>query len=236
MNHRLHFLLPALLLACCLALLGPARAVAQSAPGQQLVVLELFTSQGCASCPPADKLMREWVAKPAVLALSLHVDYWDYLGWRDTLGKRYHSDRQQAYARKIGTRQVYTPQMVVNGQYVAVGSNREAVQDAIQAARRDQYLPLTTEYDAAGQPVRLLLPGLASWQGEAVARLCLYDRRREVAVERGENQGKQMTYLNVERSWVELARWQGQPMSLEIGAQLKDIDWQERGAVLLLRA
>ena len=94
-------------------------------------LLELFTSQGCSSCPPADKLLGEFAKDPSLIALSLPIDIWDYLGWKDTLSLPGHTARQRAYAEIRGDRQVYTPQLVVNGSMHVVGSDRAAVEHAI---------------------------------------------------------------------------------------------------------
>src|SRR6202451_2480555 len=99
-------------------------------------LLELFTSQGCSSCPAADKLLSEFATDPSVVALSLPIDIWDYLGWKDTLAHPAHSARQRAYARIRGDRQVYTPQMVVNGSVHVLGSDRTAIERMI--AQTDQ--------------------------------------------------------------------------------------------------
>src|SRR3954471_5891413 len=105
-------------------------------------VIELFTSQGCSSCPPADKLMAEYAHDPSVIALSLAVDYWDYLGWKDTLALTGHSNRQRAYAKARGDRQVYTPQVVIDGAVHALGSDKPAIERAIRQTR-EQSSPLT---------------------------------------------------------------------------------------------
>ncbi|HYP10564.1 MAG TPA: DUF1223 domain-containing protein, partial [Xanthobacteraceae bacterium] len=105
--------------------------VAAAQAGETRAVLELFTSQGCSSCPPADRLVGQFANDPSVVALSVPIDYWDYLGWRDTLANPAHSARQRAYARARGDGQVYTPQIVVNGSADALGSDQGAIERAI---------------------------------------------------------------------------------------------------------
>ncbi|WP_430395863.1 DUF1223 domain-containing protein [Ferrovibrio sp.] len=200
------------------------------------VVIEMFTSQGCASCPPADLMMQDWANDRQVIALSLHVDYWDYLGWRDTFAKRGHTDRQQAYAKYSGSRQVYTPQAVVNGQYIAVGSNREAVEAAVRSAMKDRQLALKAERDADGKPLRLAIPGRKEWEGEATIWLCLFDKRHDVTVQRGENSGKSLSYVNVARAWIDLGRWTGEAATLDLTPKLVSYDWDNRGAVVMVQA
>ena len=109
-----------LVASCALAVAGEPRAL-----------IELFTSQGCSSCPPADKLLGELAADPSLVVVSLPIDYWVYLGWKDTLASPGHAARQRAYARMRGDREVYTPQIVVNGTTHVVGSDRSAVEHAI---------------------------------------------------------------------------------------------------------
>ena len=109
--------------ACC-----PRRA----ARAEPRAVIELFTSQGCSSCPPADKLAGELAQDPSLLVMSLPVDYWDYLGWKDTLANPGHTKRQRAYSKTRGDREVYTPQVVVNGMAHVLGSDRSAIENAIK--------------------------------------------------------------------------------------------------------
>ncbi|WP_341705733.1 DUF1223 domain-containing protein [Ferrovibrio sp.] len=218
------------MLAAGLALLlagGPARAQ------QQMVILELFTSQGCNSCPPADAMMADWEKLPGVLPLSLHVDYWDYLGWRDTFGKKGHSSRQQGYAQSMGSRQVYTPQAVIDGQFQAVGSNRAAVLQAVKDAEREKRVVLQAKPGKTGWQIGV--PAVAGWQGEAKLLLCLYDREHQVPIARGENAGRTMTYLNVARSWNDFGRWKGQAETYAL-PDLGDIDWSRQGAVVMLQS
>jgi len=134
MNYR-HIAMSALF---CMASLTPASA------GGPRAVIELFTSQGCSSCPPADKLLGELARDPSLITLSLAVDYWDYLGWKDTLALRGHSNRERAYADARGDRDVFTPQVVVNGLVDVLGSDRAAIDDAI-AARSPSWSAVSTE-------------------------------------------------------------------------------------------
>src|SRR5271169_3687855 len=112
-------------------------AILQAQAGQRPVVVELFTSEGCSSCPPADALLAELANRPDVLALSFHVDYWDRLGWKDPFSSPEATARQEDYARLLGINSVYTPQIVVDGRLETVGSDRSAVERALDAARHD---------------------------------------------------------------------------------------------------
>lgn len=218
-------------LATALSIATRMPAMAQTA--KPIMVLELFTSQGCNSCPPADALMAEWIKQPDVLPLSLHVDYWDYLGWKDTFGKKGHSKRQHEYAQSMGKRQIYTPQAVIDGQFQAVGSDQNAVAQAISKARKAQRVTLQAEYSKGAWQIRA--PSIADWQGEAKILLCRYDRKQEVTIERGENTGRTITYLNVARAWNTFGEWKGQAASYRL-PDLGEIDWNKEGVVVMLQS
>src|SRR6266508_3656100 len=108
-----------------------------SARAEPRAVIELFTSQGCSSCPPADRLVGELARDPSIVAMSLPVDYWDYLGWKDTLANPRHTARQRGYARVRGDREVYTPQVVVNGAFHVIGSDKAAIEHVIAKSRQN---------------------------------------------------------------------------------------------------
>src|SRR5438309_7939527 len=125
-----------------------ALAVAPVQAGERPIVVELFTSEGCSSCPPADALLAELAKRPDVLALSFHVDYWDRLGWKDPFSSRAATDRQNRYAKLLKLATVYTPQIVVDGRWEAVGSDRADVERALDRARRDRpEVPVTLTLD-----------------------------------------------------------------------------------------
>jgi hypothetical protein len=175
-------------------------------------VIELFTSQGCSSCPPADKVLGELARDPSVIALSLPIDYWDYLGWKDTLADSRFTARQRAYSRARGDREVYTPQAVVNGSVHVIGSDREAIEGAIEE---------TSQGGAAmSVPVRLSIEGQELTVSVAAARDHAPRRHGEVwvssisrvvpiSVARGENGGHELTYYNVVRNLVKVGDWNG---------------------------
>ena len=113
--------------------------LSSAALAEPRAVIELFTSQGCSSCPPADKLAGELAQDPSLLVMSLPIDYWDYLGWKDTLASPGHTNRQRAYSKARGDREVYTPQVVVNGMAHVLGSDRSAIDSA--RSRRPESTP-----------------------------------------------------------------------------------------------
>jgi hypothetical protein len=191
-------------------LLFASYGVAAAAPR---ALLELFTSQGCSSCPPADKLLGELAAEPSIVALSLPIDMWDYLGWKDTLALPGHSLRQRAYARQRGDRQVYTPQMVVNGTTHAVGSDRAAIERAIAETDRDSEImavPVLLSAAGGGLTVRLKAePAPQAEPTDAEVWLCPLVSAIAVAIGRGENSGRTVTYHNVVRAWRKLGEYSG---------------------------
>jgi hypothetical protein len=206
----------------CLAVL-----MNQAAGAEPRAVVELFTSQGCSSCPPADKLIAEYARDPSVIALSLAVDYWDYLGWKDTLALSGHSNRQRAYAKARGDRQVYTPQAVIDGAVHALGSDKSAIERAIGQVRdqqvRDQQVPLTLPVTIvrAGDAVTVTVPSSKDGKGQAEVWLCPVTSSVPVSIARGENGGHTFTYTNVVRRWIKLGDWTGKAETYNV--PLKDI-------------
>jgi len=193
----------------CYALIADGAAADGPAP----VVVELFTSQGCSSCPPADRLLGELARRPDVLALSFAVDYWDYIGWKDPFASPAHTERQRAYGRTLGRRVVYTPQMVVDGADEAVGSARANVEARIAAAAaRGGKLILRFAQDESGRN-RILIPArtphIPSAAIPATVWLVLYDREHVTAVKRGENAGATLVNHNVVRELRRLGQWTG---------------------------
>jgi hypothetical protein len=174
-------------------------------------IIELFTSQGCSSCPPADKLLAELRNDSSLLTLSLPVDYWDYLGWKDTLAVPGHTARQKAYSQVRGDREVYTPQVVVNGVAQALGSDRGEIEKAVaQSHQNVSTLSVPLHVTIANERVTVTVP---NGSGDAAAGdvwLCPLSRSITVGIGRGENRGRTITYTNVVRRWVRLGTWTGQ--------------------------
>jgi hypothetical protein len=189
-------------------------ALAQSQP---IAVLELFTSQGCGSCPAADSLLARYIESGEVVALSFSVDYWDYLGWQDTLARHENTVRQKAYADGRGDMQLYTPQMVVNGELAVVGSDKQAVDTAILATSGLFGLPVTVNMTLTADALRVAIGGSPSDDiRTASVWLAGYDRNESVPVGYGENRGRTLSYHNVVRTMHRVAMWRGQAMSLDI--------------------
>lgn len=204
-----------------LALTAPA-AMAQQAGSQadRPVVVELFTSQGCSSCPPADRVVENLAGRDDVIALSFNVDYWDYIGWKDTLASPEYTRRQYAYASAMDERRVYTPQIVIDGAMHVVGSDRYAVADGIEQQRKvHPSLPVTLE--RAGDKVTVRV-GEGAVSGPATIWLVQYDNRHEVEIGRGENAGRTITYANVARTLTKLGEWKGKAMQLDLDSPTHD--------------
>lgn len=195
-----------LLVGVTFALAGAAKAA------DRPVVVELFTSQGCSSCPPAEAFLVDLVSQRRdVLALAFHVDYWDRLGWKDSFSSAAATQRQQLYSRLLGTNQVYTPQIVVDGRSEAIGSDRAAVLRAVNAAaaRTMPTIPMRLVRDGNAVTVTI---GAGAGKGRAL--LVGFDPRQETAVRRGENAGRTILQANVVRSVQPVADWQGREITL----------------------
>ncbi|MDD9908364.1 MAG: DUF1223 domain-containing protein [Ahrensia sp.] len=172
---------------------------AHAADKNPSAVIELFTSQGCSSCPPADKILSDYAKQDDVLALSWHVDYWNYLGWRDTFSDERFTDRQRRYAVSFARRGVYTPQAVVNGRNHVVGSRLadiEALRTAYQSSGKGLTVPLETQ--RIGKAVHISAKADA---GDATLWIVYFDRQKQVQIERGENRGRTISYHNVVRDF-----------------------------------
>ena len=195
---------PFWLLATLFVALMPVAGRAQTAP----VVVELFTSQGCSSCPPADALLTQLAAQPGVIALALHVDYWDYLGWQDSFASPAFSARQKAYAKARGSRSIFTPQMMVQGFDSMVGHDEMRIRDRIAA---HQAIPpaarLDLRRDGAALVIRIT-PGTTPVE-PAEVHVVRFTPSHDVAIEGGENAGQIITYSNIVESWETVAIWDG---------------------------
>jgi len=194
-----------------------------AARAEPQAVIELFTSQGCASCPAADKLAGELADDPSMIVLTLPVPYWDYLGWKDTLALKSHTRRQRAYAAARGDRQVYTPQVVVNGLTHVLGSDRAAIKRAIGATRKqDRPLTLPIKIQATPDTVTIELPAAEGPARPSHVWLCPMVRAVTVKIDRGENRGRAVTYTNVVRDWIRVGTWDGKAATFKVQRS----DWE----------
>ncbi len=206
--------------AAALALAASPIAGAAAQAGERLDVVELFTSQGCSSCPPADAMLGEMARRGDVLALSFNVDYWDYLGWKDTLASPSFTARQKAYAHARGDRAVYTPQAVVNGMMHAVGSDRISLRNALQSTgdRLDRKaIDLDLRRDGNSLVIQTgKAKGVLSKPKPATLWIIVFEPAKTVTIERGENRGKTITYNNVVRKIEPIGTWKGDAMTLTV--------------------
>ena len=186
------------------------------------LLVELFTSQGCSSCPPADAALGELARRPDVLALAYHVDYWDGLGWKDAYSSPQATRRQHDYARASGF-QVYTPQLVVDGQRAVVGSNRDATALALQAAR-GAATSVSAALHRAGDQLTIQLGATKDPQGRGNVYLLSYQPSGTTDIERGENAGRRITYTNLVRSIRHVGDWRGEALTI---AELLHADEQQ---------
>ncbi|KPP87197.1 MAG: putative secreted protein [Rhodobacteraceae bacterium HLUCCA08] len=228
---------PTSLLATCLIALGiGGAAIAEDGP----VILELYTSQGCASCPPADAMLRDLAGREDVIALALHVDYWDYIGWADSFADPAFSNRQKSYAAVAGERTVYTPQIVIGGRDHVVGARPGEVSALLAAhATVDSGVDLELERDGANH-VRLSARTRAAFDRPVVVQLVRYDPYEDVAIRRGENAGHTFRYMNIVTDWQRVGEWDGRA-SLELrlrapGPQPVVVILQEQGPGVVLAA
>ena len=196
------------------ALLLGATAWAGDARGP--VVVELFTSQGCSSCVPADRLLGELAALDDIVALSFHVDYWDYIGWTDPFASAETTARQHAYARALGQRNVYTPEIVIGGVTHRVGSDTDAVRAAIREVRETAGAGAKVTIEMNGPDVLRVTVGASHYSGAADVLLVRYDARHETPVSRGENAGRTVINHNVVREFRKIGSWSGQETSFDI--------------------
>jgi hypothetical protein len=222
------FLGPACSFALVFALAAPA--AAETLRAHPKAVVELFTSQGCASCPPADALLTNLAEDDDVIALAYHVDYWDYVGWPDTFGSADNSNLQRSYAKGWNSSRIYTPQMVINGTKDVVGSRRAEVQTALDAATLD----LPVDITLTSHMLKIAVPPRIG-EKDAVVWLVTYKDRAEVQIDSGENAGKSMVYTQVVTKRQLLGMWEA-----ATGAQLKlpldeVLDDDSTGAAVLVQ-
>lgn len=189
--------------------------VAGSADSKRPVVIELYTSQGCSACPSADALLSDLAARDDVIALALHVDYWDYIGWKDTFAEPAFAARQKAYARAVGKKMVFTPQMVVNGTQRIVGVDAVGLAALLKSDAGRPAVDL--EILRTGDRLSVQAAGGAAVPAGSVVQIVQYIPQATVEIARGENAGRTITYSNIVANWQEVAVWDGgKPLDLQL--------------------
>lgn len=210
-------------------LMRSAPAAGDEATGVTSVV-ELFTSQGCSSCPPADRLLESMARAPDFLGLSFPVDYWDYLGWRDTLASPTNTDRQRAYAAARGSDQVYTPQAIIDGLADAIGSDQADIEQQMRNTRgHDGAMTVSIRMTEEQGMVQIAVG--AGPQTAAGVYLLRVLKSKAVAIGRGENIGSTVTYTNVVRTMKKIGDWNGAAQSFEVA----DSKGEDEGTVVLVQ-
>ena len=197
-------------------------------------VVELFTSQGCNSCPPADAVLAELAGQGEVVTLGYHVDYWDYLGWKDTLARPENTERQKLYGKAFGKREVYTPQAVINGRVHVKAGKRESVDGALtELENKGDGLSIDIDVTRSGQSVIIDAAAAPSGKGDAHLVLVYFDPAKPVTIERGENKGQTITYANPVTSVQTAGMWHGKAQRFEFPRS--EID-KKGGCAILLQA
>lgn len=231
------FLRPAVAVAAFFAFAGAGLAGQADAPknGVPLGVVELFTSQGCSSCPPADEFFAELVARPDIVALAYHVDYWDYLGWKDTLSSKKNTERQYAYMRAFGARSVYTPQAVINGRTHVNGASRAAVDNALASmdkAAEGMRVPVKITHEGDGVMIDTgdAVPNPAGPVNAHVV-VVYFDPPQAISIAKGENSGRKETYWNAVSDIQTAGMWHGKAQRYEL--PMSEIAKKGGSAVLL---
>ncbi|MEQ1577570.1 MAG: DUF1223 domain-containing protein [Hyphomicrobium sp.] len=199
-------------------------------------IIELFTSQGCSSCPPADALLKTYAQTGGVLALSLPVDYWDYIGWKDTLASPKNTERQRAYVKTFGRGPLYTPQAVINGVTDVIGSDQAAVDRAIMKSSKlleDRRVAVSFRRQSSSVIVETGAPAAGSEVKEATIWLVVMRKSAEVAIKRGENSGKTISYSNVVRDMTPIGVWNGKPGVVQLTlAAVMDPETEDSAVIL----
>jgi hypothetical protein len=207
---------------------GLLLAAAASVEAEPVVVVELYTSQGCSSCPPADEFLAMLASDPRILPLALHVDYWDYIGWEDKFAQAKFSDRQRAYARAVGSRTIYTPQLIIGGADRIEGFAPDETADRLRA-HMDAGTPVVLTVTREGDKLVIRAEADPPLTEPVRVQLVRYRPEETVVIERGENAGKTITYRNIVTSWERLEDWGGQE-PLEVSAPFTG---EDPGAVIL---
>lgn len=218
---RFRKFLLAVLVVGASALPASAQEVPVDRPADQPVkaVVELFTSQGCSSCPPADEVLKTLADDPSIIALSLPVDYWNYLGWKDTFASPRNTERQRNYARARGDGQIYTPQAVVNGEIPVNGSSKAAIEQAIDETSKSggpRQVPVRFWQERNTMNFALGADASGHAPREATIWLGVVQMSGSVPVKDGENAGKTLTYTNVVHELIPVGIWKGQPMQVQL--------------------
>lgn len=184
---------------------------------QPLGVVELFTSQGCNSCVPADELFAELATKENIVALAYHVDYWDYLGWKDTLSRKENTERQYEYMRAFGSRSVYTPQAVINGRSHVNGASRKEVDGSLARMKRSgEGMQVSIKVSRTSDRVMIDAGDAGAGPSDAHLVIVYFDSPQTIKIAKGENSGRSMTYWNAVTGIQTAGMWHGKAQRYEL--------------------
>lgn len=199
-------------------------------------VVELFTSQGCSSCPPADRMLETFAKRKGIMALSLPVDYWDYIGWEDTLASPKHAQRQRTYIAKFRDGPMYTPQVIVNGRAQALGSSARQINNAIDETRvtfEKARIPVHSWHNNSTIIIRIGAAPPGQDINEATIWLAQIQKSANVDIKAGENRGRSLTYKNVVREMTPVGTWNGKAMTIRLARKAILFPEANDGAILL---
>ena len=217
-------------LACVAGLLGAA-AFSPTAAAEGPVVVELFTSEGCSSCPPADAYLGELAKRPDIVALSYHVDYWDYIGWKDPYALPAATARQRHYTAALGNRFLYTPEMVIDGGHDVTGSDRDAAGKLIGEHEKSQGKLAVAVSEPRDDKYTVRIPA-SSLPAAATVWMALFDREHDTPVADGENAGRTLKEFNIVRELKALGRYDGKAMEIPLAVALTG----KNGCAILVQA
>jgi hypothetical protein len=228
---------PVILVSLVALVLGPLNAAAGGVDLSAPIVVELFTSQACSTCPPADAYLGQLAKRPDVLALGFHVDYWDYTGWKDPYGARFATERQRQYEKFFGLPYVYTPQMVVNGVSQGVGTDHDQIEDLLKQAAAATSAHPSLAIDRTADGGLIIHIGAAPSAKPATVWLAGFDRQQVTEVGGGENNGRILTGYQVVRRLDSLGTWTGAALDLPVpAASIGDYLTPDRGLAVLVQS
>lgn len=196
-----------------------------------VVVVELFTSQGCEKCPPANMLMEDLSRDKTVVSLSWHVDYWDFMGWQDTMANPEFTERQKAYNEALGRKGVYTPQAIINGRRQVAGSNKMDLYEIIHDSKASDEMPVTVTFEGNLSSLEIKMNGPETAEGAVIKIIWLKSLQR-IKISDGKNAGKTITYVNVVKNVKNIGVFQGEDLTIPL--DLNDSDWNGADRIVVL--
>ena len=218
-------------LGLCVAAWSWICAADEATKSKPVGVVELFTSQGCSSCPKADAAFAKIADDGNVVTISYHIDYWNYLGWQDTLGAKENTDRQYAYAKTLGNNNVFTPQIVLNGKEDAKSTNPAVILQNLKRMKdTGNGVPVDIDADLTKDEMTI---SVGAGAGKADVVMAYFKKMTTVEIAKGENVGKKITYRNAVTNLETVGMWDGKAMTIKLPATLMSKNGQDGCAILL---